>query len=415
MKSLFHTKILFNQNGGVISQIAVFLFGILVGGILVGEIIRVQHVKAKISTPVVISHQSTGTGEVKHRIGEIRHHNNCNKISPVVNSTSKIVPAVVSITVTQIQIVRDPYFDDFFGGFFTPRYRTRYREVSAIGSGVIFDTLGHILTNHHVVENAKDIFVNLQDGRQFKAEFTGSDPTTDIAIIKIRNRRLPYARLGNSDSLLLGETVIAIGNPFGYMVEDANPTVTSGIISALHRDFRPDINESALTYRDMIQTDATINPGNSGGPLVDIYGNVIGINSFIISPIKGSVGLGFAIPINKAKKVAKELIRFGHRRAYIIGIKVQELTPAIARGLGVSRKATGVVITHIEKRSPMYKANIKVGDVITKVNEKNIFSAEDIQMIFLDFFAGDKVYFTVVRGRKKIVVPILLKPATRRK
>jgi serine protease Do len=201
-----------------------------------------------------------------------------------------------------------------------------------------------------------------------------------------------------------------MGNPFGYLMSDANPSVTTGVISALHRDFSPNPKQPEMLYQNMIQTDAAINPGNSGGALANILGEIIGINTFIVSPGGGSVGIGFAIPIDKAKKVASELIRYGKRLSYQTGIKVQDLTPAIAAGLGLDRETNGAVITAVEKPSPADLAGFRARDIIIGINNKTVHSTEDIQATFTEFFANDKVYLIILRGKQKLKIPLVLEP-----
>ena len=400
-----------SQSGKVFTQILVFITGILLGGVVIGEVVRAQYRGGGNVNEVRNDNSLSGEDSLVRTKTSRRYmpaSAALSRITPVVRATKKVVPAVVSIAVTQIQVVRDPVFDDFFGGFFIPEYRTRYREVNYIGSGIIFDSLGYILTNHHVVKDAARIMVNLADGREFKGELVGADNTSDLAVIHVRGRGLPWASLGNSSTSMLGETVIAIGNPFGYMVSDANPSVTSGIISALHRDFKSSRNDENVIYRNMIQTDATINPGNSGGPLVNVAGKVVGINAFIVSPIKGSVGLGFAIPVNKAKKVARELMKYGIRRRYHTGLRIQDLDQRIALALGLPRGSSGVAVTWVERSGPADRSGLKVGDVIVKVNKYLIRTSEDIQLAFAEFFAGDKVYLTIIRKNKKLKMSLVL-------
>lgn len=395
-----------HERGRVLFNALVFLLGVLLGGVVIGEVVRAQYRRSNISEASAERSETP-----KKALPESRERVRARPIgreSAVVRASRRVVPAVVSITVTHIQMVRDPVFDEFFGGFFLPEYRTRFREASYVGSGVIFDTLGHILTNYHVIERASKIVVNLTDGREFKGTLVGADPNTDLAVVKISAPELPCARLGKSGNLMLGETVIAIGNPFGYLMEDADPSVTAGIVSALNRNFRPDRKNPERTYRNMIQTDATINPGNSGGPLVNVHAQVVGINTFIVSPVKGSVGLGFAIPIDKAKRIATELIKYKGRRPIRIGLKVQELNQHLLRGLGLPRGTRGVVITSVFRGSPADKAGLETGDVISAVNGKSVLDTEDIQSAFAEFFVGEKVYLNILRGKRKLKAQLTL-------
>ncbi|MEO0079373.1 MAG: trypsin-like peptidase domain-containing protein [candidate division WOR-3 bacterium] len=240
------------------------------------------------------------------------------RTNAIVLAARRVSPAVVSVTVTQTRVVTfDPFagfgfeFDDFFRDFF-PRHTYR-QEVKSMGSGVIVDKRGYIITNAHVVYNASRITVTLPDNRKFPAELIALDTELDLALLKISGKNLPVAPLGNSDDLMIGEWAIAIGNPFGFLIEDAQPTVTVGVISALHRDIRA--YRSSGVYTDMIQTDAAINPGNSGGPLCNALGEVIGINTFIFSHAGGSEGVGFARPIGAVKRFMNDVLARAGRQS----------------------------------------------------------------------------------------------------
>ncbi len=265
-----------------------------------------------------------------------------------------------------------------------------------MGSGFIIDKKGHILTNEHVVENATQIVISLPDGRQFAGKLQGSDPATDLAVLKIEAKDLPVTHLGDSDDIIIGEWAIAIGNPFGFLISDSKPTVTVGVISAVNRDFEP---RGGHVYRGMIQTDAAINPGNSGGPLVNAVGEVIGINTFIFTESGGSLGIGFAIPINTAKRVIKELLQYGRVRQIWTGLRVQRVDRLIAQSLGLHR-AEGVIISQIDQGSPGEKAGLEVGDVITEVNDHPIRGEKEIREVFYTAQAGDEFKLKVWRKGK---------------
>ncbi len=231
----------------------------------------------------------------------------------IVHAASEVSTSVVSITVTQTRIVSatpflSPFDDDFFRDFFPEFYYKQ--KVKSLGTGIIVANNGYILTNEHVISNATEINVTLSDGRQFNGTISAKDRTVDLALIKIDTGELPCVQLGDSDSLLIGEWTIALGNPFGFLLEDAQPTVTVGVISALNRAIKS--TQDDRVYKDMIQTDAAINPGNSGGPLVNILGQVIGINTFIFTSGGGSEGIGFARPINDAKAFIAEAMKTGN-------------------------------------------------------------------------------------------------------
>ncbi len=252
-------------------------------------------------------------------------------LAPILKRTT---PAVVNIaTRGRVSIQQNPLFSDpFFRRFFDLPPAPRQRRVHSVGSGVIVDAQeGYVLTNHHVIANADKIFVKLRDRRQFTAELVGADPATDIAVLKIPPEDLTALAIGDSDALEVGDFVIAIGNPFGI-----GQTVTSGIVSALRRS-----GLGIEGFEDFIQTDASINPGNSGGALVTLRGDLIGINTAIIGPSGGNVGIGFAIPINMARRVMAQLIAHGEMRRGRLGVSTQDLTPDLAAARRSSRVLTG--------------------------------------------------------------------------
>jgi len=290
------------------------------------------------------------------------------RTNAIVLAAQRVSPSVVSVVVTQTRIVSyDPFgffgFDDFFRDFF-PRHTFR-QEIKSMGSGVIVDAKGYIVTNAHVVNNATKIKVTLSDNRSFDAELLALDTDLDLALLKINGENLPAAPLGNSDDLLIGEWAIAIGNPFGFLIEDAQPTVTVGVISALHRDIRS--SQSGPIFTDMIQTDAAINPGNSGGPLVNALGEVIGINTFIFSHAGGSEGVGFARPINEVKRFISEAL--GQTRAEYerlttrLGAVVADINPSLRRRFGLAH-TKGVVVVSVNPGSIAEKIGLLPGDVI---------------------------------------------------
>jgi serine protease Do/serine protease DegQ len=282
----------------------------------------------------------------------------------------RATPGVVNIsTVSREKIRLNPLLQDpFFRHFFDIPNQPRSRQRQSLGSGVIVDAeSGYILTNNHVIESADEITVTLRDGRRFKAGLVGADQAADIAVIKIDGEQLTALPLADSDQLQVGDFVVAIGNPFGL-----GQTVTSGIVSALGRS-----GLGIEGYEDFIQTDASINPGNSGGALVNLRGELVGINTAIIAPGGGNVGIGFAIPINMAREVMQQLVEYGHVSRGSLGIAVQELNPALAEALGMDT-SRGTIIAQVESDSPAERAGLAVGDVILEINGRPIHSATDV-------------------------------------
>jgi serine protease Do/serine protease DegQ len=282
---------------------------------------------------------------------------------------AQVTPAVVNIAVIQRQpeaqnpLLRDPFFRRFFG------LPDEARPQMSAGSGVILDAeQGYVLTNHHVVKDASEVVVTLKDNRRFDARVVGSDAGTDIALLKVEAERLVAAKPADSDALQVGDFVVAIGNPFGI-----GQTVTSGIVSALGR-----AGLSSEGYEEFIQTDAPINPGNSGGALVNLKGELVGINTAIIGPSGGNVGIGFAVPVNMARAVMRQLIRFGEVRRGRLGISMQDLAPERAQALGIA-DGQGAVIAEVQPDSPAARAGLRAGDVVTAVNGRPVQTASSLR------------------------------------
>ena len=333
----------------------------------------------------------------------------------IVRAVEVVAPAVVTISVTQLRRERAvPFADDPMWQFFFPELRQEFvRRVQSMGSGFIVSPDGMILTNEHVIRGATQIVVNLPDGRSFDAKIYGEpDEQADIAVLKIDAQNLPTAPLGRSDDLMIGEWAIAIGNPFGFLIRDAHPTVTVGVISALNRDFSPS-SAGGRTYRDMIQSDASINPGNSGGPLVNSEGYVIGINTFIFTQGGGSEGVGFAIPIQKARQVLDDIVQFGEvRHNFWTGIHIQDVNRWIAESLGL-QSDRGAIITNVEPNSPGAKAGLQRGDVIISVNGKAIASDRDVRDEFLGAVVGQRVELRIIRNGRELTVTLVLEEIPR--
>jgi serine protease Do len=290
------------------------------------------------------------------------------------------------------------FFDDFFGGM-----PDREFKQTGLGSGVIINSEGYILTNEHVVNNADKITVTLPDGRQFKGEVKGKDVRSDLAVVKISAHELPVATLGDSDSIKIGQWVVAIGNPFAFALTNPEPTVTSGVISALHRTLGMIAQDK--DYNDLIQTDASINPGNSGGPLTNLKGEVVGINVAIFSTSGGSQGIGFAIPINNAKRIMTRLIE-GKKIAYgWLGITVQNLNEDLSGYFGLPNK-NGVLVAKIIEGGPAQKGGMKERDVIKQLDGKPINSVRELLSVVAGTEVGRKLKVLVARDKKDITLDI---------
>src|SRR5580700_8609662 len=327
-------------------------------------------------------------------------------LSPIVK---KVSPAVVNIATRgtirdrgpQNPLLDDPFFRRFFD--VPPDNGPRERPFQSAGSGVIFDAkAGYIVTNAHVVENASEITVTLQDGRDLKAEVVGSDEPSDVAVLKVKSDgSLVQIGLGDSAKVEVGDFVLAIGNPFGLQ-----HTVTSGIISGLSRSgINPD------GYEDFIQTDASINPGNSGGALVNLRGELIGINTAILSRSGGNIGIGFAIPVNMAHSVMEQLIKYGTVKRGQLGVSMYTVTPDIAHSLGLS-SAVGALVSQVVEGSPADRAGIRTGDVITHVNGQTVKSNSELRNTIGLLRVGDKVDIGLVRDGKPLKVTAVIADTT---
>lgn len=322
----------------------------------------------------------------------------------------RTVPAVVNIQnkrVTRVSqqqvppIFQDPFFRRFFGDQI-PQSAPREKIERSLGSGIVVSEDGYILTNNHVIANATELIVNLPDGREFNAHVIGTDTRTEVAVIKIDAKDLPFVRLGDSSKLRLGETVLAIGYPFSI-----GQSVTQGIVSALGRN----VAENRGVFVDFIQTDAAINPGNSGGALINVRGELIGINTMIYSNTGSYAGLGFAIPVNLAREVMDELVAHGRVVRGYLGVDMDNLTADKAEFYGLER-GEGAIITTVVPDSPAEKAGLKVDDVVTAVNGKPVKSENDLRTIVSAIHPGDKAAIELVRDGKpmKLTATMVSRP-----
>jgi serine protease Do len=322
----------------------------------------------------------------------------------ITETVKNVSPAIVGINVIEIREYKDPFFsmfdDPFFQRFFGNR-GTYSQEVKGLGSGYIISSDGYIVTNDHVAGNATKITITLTDGRSFDAKVIGSDSASDICLLKIDGSDLPHVTLGNSDDIIIGEWVIALGNPFGLFELNDKPTVTVGVVSATGMNLDA-INDRF--YLNMIQTDASINGGNSGGPLVNSLGEVIGMNTLIFTSgnNSGSIGLGFAIPVNKIKRIIQELKEKGSiDRNFEIGMRIQTIDEGIAKYYHL-KTAKGVIVTKIYPNTPAERGGMEVGDIIVEVEGFKINNENTIFSVFHEFRTGQTVTIKIIRDEKEL-------------
>ena len=321
-----------------------------------------------------------------------------NRRTPVVQAVERVRGAVVNVSAEELVRVRvggqpQSMAELLFGDMLeTPRYRKGY-AVTSLGSGVIVSPEGYVLTNNHVVERGTRLRVGLLDGREFTARVVGADPSSDLAVLKLQTKeRLPFIPAARSEDLMIGETVIAIGNPFGL-----SHTVTTGVVSAVHRNFKA----GERTLFDFVQTDASINPGNSGGPLLDIDGRLIGINTAILG--ERSAGIGFAIPIDRARRVADDLIAHGEVREGYLGVSVDDLPARDGARVGATG---GVGVTSVDAGSPAERAGVRKGDLVDAVQGAPVGSAEEFRFRVRDLGPGASARLDLVRAGKQLQLQV---------
>jgi Do/DeqQ family serine protease len=318
---------------------------------------------------------------------------------------ARITPGVVGVSVRgrvreENPLLQDPFFRRFFN--LPQRQQQEERETQATGSGVIVDAAqGYVLTNGHVVENATRIEITTKDNRRSVARLIGKDSDTDIALLQIPAQNLIAVPIGDSDRLQVGDFVLAIGNPFGL-----GQTVTSGIVSALGRS-----GLGIEGYEDFIQTDASINPGNSGGPLVNLQGQCVGINTAILSPGGGNIGIGFAVPINMARRVMDQILRYGEVKRGRIGVAIQDLTPDLAQAMNTTH-TTGAVIARVETGSPAERAGLRSGDLVLALNGTTVQNGTQLRNLIGLARIGDEVTLTVDRRGAEYSIAVRVDPAS---
>ncbi len=335
----------------------------------------------------------------------------------IVRATEMVAPAVVSINVIQHRTVTRSlaprgmeFWDRFYPGLF-PR-RQLQQDVSSLGSGVIVSADGYVVTNTHVVEGGDEVLVTLNDGRRFVAQIIETVSNWDLALLKIEGEDLPAARLAvDQDDLFIGEWAIAIGSPFGYLLADTQPTVTVGVISAMNRDIKQ--SSGGREYLGMIQTDAAINPGNSGGPLVNGEGEVIGINTFIFTESGGSIGLGFAVPIQRARWVLEDVRRYGYYRQVYSGLVMQMLSEPLMQALELKGDPTGFVVREVVEGSPAWKAGLRVYDVLRSIDGVPLKDKATIDRLVYEATVGTSLHYVAERDGEEFSGTIVLEEAPR--
>ncbi len=359
-------------------QLLVILIAAIIGG-LVSVIGYSALIDNKETTKIV---------QVKEPVSLVNLKAGLDSSTDFTYAAEKTVNAVVNVKTQSTIQYRNPIYEFFYGD----RYRGQEEPVTGIGSGVIITADGYIVTNNHVIENSEKVSVTLNDKREFTARVVGTDHSTDLALLKIETEGLPFITFGNSDALRIGEWVLAVGNPFNI-----SSTVTAGIVSAKGRSMQ--IIEDNYRIESFIQTDASVNRGNSGGALVNLRGEMVGINTAILSPTGGNVGISFAIPSSIVQKVVKDLIEFGTVQRAIMGVQIQDVTAELARQNDLE-ELTGVFVTEVNDNSAAKTAGIEKGDVITDINGIKVKSTSELQEIVGRYRPGDKITVTLKRKDK---------------
>jgi serine protease Do len=370
------------------------------------------YLNSKIEYPLFSSGNSKNLSLTSYKTAQqIQDDINNSRRNIITQTVEQVSPSIVGINVTEIRKYSDPFsslFDDpFFRQFFGNRGNYN-QKVQSLGSGYIISPDGYIVTNDHVAGNASEITVTMTDGSHHQAKIIGSDPVSDICLLKVEGNNLPYVELGNSDDIIIGEWVIALGNPFGLFELNDKPTVTVGVISATGMNLEP-IQDRY--YLNMIQTDAAINGGNSGGALVNSIGEVIGMNTLIYTAggVQGNIGLGFAIPINKVKRIVTELKEKGKiDRDFQIGMSIQTIDSGIAKYYKL-KSDKGVIITKVLANSPADNAGLKPGDIITEIDGYKINNDQTLFGVFQEFRTGQEISVKIIRDNADLTKTMKLK------
>ncbi len=380
-------------------------------GFGIGYVVKPAGVQSAQAATTAFDQTFSSTGQAQEKNAQEVDQLILSRQNAITRAVAKLSPAVVGINVIAVQQIRyrDPFSQFFDDPFFKPFFGDRVynQEVKELGSGFIISPDGYIVTNDHVAGNGTDITITITGGKQMKAKLIGTDPATDICLLKVDGKDLPYVTLGNSDDVVIGEWAIALGNPFGLFEINDKPTVTVGVISSTGMKLGQLQNRY---YRDMIETDAAINGGNSGGPLVNSSGEVIGMNTLIFTGGQSStyIGYGFAIPVNKIKKVVTDLKKKGKVAHDITaGFDVQPVDTRIARYFGM-KQPQGVIVSDIHSGGPAETAGLKVGDIVLEVNGEKVNSDSDILAVMIELSPGDILKFKIYREHKTIDINLTL-------
>jgi serine protease Do len=383
----------------------------LLVGFGIGYVVKPAGVQSAQAANTTFDQTFSSAGQTQEKNAQESDQLAFSRQNAITRAVAKLSPAVVGINVIAVQQVRyrDPFSQFFDDPFFKPFFGDRVynQEVKELGSGFIISPDGYIVTNDHVAGNGTDITITITGGKQLKAKVVGTDPATDICLLKVEGKDLPYVTLGNSDDVAIGEWAIALGNPFGLFEINDKPTVTVGVISSTGMKLGQLQNRY---YRDMIETDAAINGGNSGGPLVNSSGEVIGMNTLIFTGGQSNtyIGYGFAIPINKIKKVVIDLKKKGKIAHDITaGFDVQPVDARIAQYFGMKQQQ-GVIVSDIHSGGPAEAAGLKVGDIVLEVNGEKVNSDGDILSVMIELSPGDILKFKIYREHKTIDVALRL-------